>query len=131
MHKWIVSLTAVLAIGYGLRLARAADDKKEAGKEEKITGILIDDACAGKFTDKDDPEKAAAGHPLSCVRKCAKDGDLVLLHGKKELKLDEKGQKLGKEYIAKSDAKTKVTITGTQDGDQIKVASIEAASEEK
>ena len=131
MRKMILPLAAVMALGFGVRFAHADDAKSEGGKEEKITGVLIDDHCAGKFEGKG--EKAAAGHPASCVVKCVKGGaDLVLLSGDKTLKLDKKGEELAKEYIAKADAKTKVTITGTKEGDEIKVASIDAAgSDEK
>jgi hypothetical protein len=126
MRKFVLPLAAVLALGLSAKFVSAADDKDSKG--EKITGVLVDDHCADKFK----TEKAAAKHPASCAAKCTKDGgDFVLFQGDKKYKLDKKGNELAKDYIAKKDAKTKVTITGEKDGDEIKVADIMAAEEEK
>ena len=97
------------------------------GADEKFNGVLIDKACGQKFVGKDDAEASAAKHPASCAAKasCAKSGYL-LISGKEGLKLDEAGAAKAKEYLGKDDASTKVTITGTKDGDTLKVTSIEA-----
>ena len=94
MRKLVLSLAAIVALGLCVKFAPAAEDskKEESGKSQKITGILIDAPCAEKFADKDNPEKAAAAHKVSCCLSCAKKGaGFVLLHGKDQLKLDKKG----------------------------------------
>lgn len=121
MRKFVLPLAAVLALGMSVKFVSAADDST---KGEKITGVLVDEHCAGKFK----TEEAAAKHPASCAAKCSKDGgEFVLFQGDKKLKLDQKGNELAKDYIAKKDAKTKVTITGEKEGDEIKVTEIMAA----
>lgn len=128
MRKLVLPLAAVMALGFCVKFSHAADNDKSSEKEKKITGVLIDEKCAGKFTSQDNPQKAAAKHPASCAKACAGKGEkLVLLHGKDELKLDEHGQELAKAYLDKSDAKTLVTITGEREGDEIKVSSIDPA----
>jgi len=130
MRKLAFPLAAAMALGLGVRFASAAPQEKE--KEHKISGVLIDKGCAEKFTDKDNPEEAAAKHPKACALSCHKKGsDFVLLHGKDELKLDKHGQELATEYLTKEDSKTKVTITGEKDGDELKVTEISAAEESK
>lgn len=113
MRKLIMPLAAVFVLGYGVRFAAA----------EKFSGVLIDDKCAAKFHD----EAGAAKHPAGCALKCSAEHPLVLFSGDKQIALDDKGQDLGKAYLAKDGAKTKVTITGEKDGDKIKVESIEAS----
>lgn len=117
MRKLAFGLAAVLAVG---SFVSAADEKK-------VSGVLIDETCAAKFTSKDNPEQAAAKHPVACCLKCGKDGDFVVLTGKKELKLDKHGKELAMAYLAKPDANTHVTITGDATDTEIKVKSIEAA----
>ena len=134
MRKLVLPLAALVALGLCVTFAPAAQESKEkdSGKEQKITGILIDTHCAEKFADKDDPEKAAAEHKVACCVSCAKKGGgFVLLHGKDQLKLDEKGNKLAMKYLEKKDAKTKVTITGEKEGDELKVSKIMAAETPK
>lgn len=127
MRKLILPFAAMLAVGLFVKLAPAEDKDKDSGKDQKITGILIDKPCAAKFKDKDNPEEAAADHTAACAVKCGKKSGFVLLHGKDELKLDKKGNELAQKYLAKDEAKTKVTITGEKDGDELKVSSIDAA----
>ena len=97
------------------------------GADEKFNGVLIDQKCGAKFVGKDDAEASAAKHKASCAAAagCAKSG-YFLISGKEGLKLDEAGVTKAKEYLSKEDASTKVTITGTKDGDTLKVTSIEA-----
>jgi len=116
-----------LVVHFAPTAARAADD---SGKTTTISGVLIDQACAGKMMEKDDPEKAAADHPRSCAMKdaCAKSGYGVVT-GKKLVKFDENGNKLAKEYLEKSkaDKDLKVKVEGTQHGEQMDVTSIKDA----
>jgi hypothetical protein len=122
MRKSTLGLAAALALSFGVSFCSAED--------KKVSGILIDDHCAANFTSKDNPEQAAASHKASCAIKCAKDGNLVLLTGKKELKLDKAGKDKALAYLAKADANTHVTITGEVTGDEIKVTDIKAAGKE-
>jgi hypothetical protein len=122
-------IAGALALGLGVcGLVYAADD----AKTEKVTGVLIDQACGKRQMSKDDPEAAAAKHGKDCATKesCAKSGYAVIA-GKKMYKLDEAGATKAKEYLAKEDSKTKVVVEGTKDGDTLKVTSIMAAPEEK
>ena len=121
MRKFTL-LAATVVLGLGVSVCSAED--------KKVTGTLIDDHCVSNFTSKDNPEKAAATHKASCALKCAKDGDLVLLTGKKQVKLDKHGKELAMAYLAKPDASTHVTITGETSGDEIKVKDIQAAKDE-
>lgn len=123
MRKLLLGTAAALALSFGVSFTHAADSEK------KITGTLIDDHCVGKFMSKEDPQKASESHPAACALKCAKDGKLVLLHGKKQMQLDKHGQELALAYLAKPDASTKVTITGEEKGDELKVKSIDKAEE--
>ena len=121
MRKFTLGLATTLVLGLGVVCSV---------EEKKVTGTIIDDHCASNFTSKDNPEKAAADHPAACCVKCAKDGNLVLLTGKKELKLDKHGKELAMAYLAKPNASTHVTITGETTGDEIKVTDIKAAEKE-
>ena len=126
MRKVIIGFAAA-AMAFGMvRVSGAADD----AKAKKVSGVLIDDSCAAKFTSKDNPEEAAAKHPAACAVKCGKDGKFVLLSGKKELKLDKASQAMAMAYLSKPDAKTAVTITGETTGDEIKVSKIEPKAAE-
>lgn len=122
MRKVVIGFAAAaMAVGLSVRVSSAADD----AKDKKVSGVLIDDSCAAKFTSKDNPEEAASKHTAACAVKCGKDGKFVLLSGKKEMKLDKHGQELAMAYLSKADAKTAVTITGETAGDEIKVSKIE------
>jgi len=102
---------------------------KAIADETTVSGVLIDNACAAKFADKDDPEAAAAGHPKSCAvkPKCAASGYCVI-SGKQLLKLDDKGNELAKAYLAKDDTTTKVTVKGTVTDGVLAATDIEPAS---
>ena len=66
MRKVIIGFAAA-AMAFGMvRVSGAADD----AKAKKVSGVLIDDSCAAKFTSKDNPEEAAAKHPAACAVKC-------------------------------------------------------------
>ncbi len=119
MRKLAIGLAAAMALGFSVRVSSAADEGK------KVSGVLIDESCAAKFTSKDNPEQAATKHPVACAVKCGKDGKFVLLSGKKEIKLDKHGQELAMAYLTKPDAKSLVTITGETKGDEMKVDKIE------
>ena len=122
MKKSLLAGVAVLSLSLFAGYSYSAD-----AKSEKVTGVLIDQACGGKQMSKDDPEAAAAKHPAACAKKeaCAKSG-YAIITGKTMLKLDDAGAEKAKAYLEKSNV-TKVTVEGTKDGDTLKVTSIEAA----
>jgi spore coat polysaccharide biosynthesis predicted glycosyltransferase SpsG len=124
MKRLILTAVAVCGLAVSGLIVRAADEKKDDAKGEKVTGILIDNNCGAKQKD----EQAAAKHPLSCAKKesCAASGYQVV-EGSKHLKLDDKGNDLAKEYLAKA-TNTHVVVTGTVDGDTLKATSIAAAA---
>jgi hypothetical protein len=78
------------------------------------TGWITDEHC-GKTGAKE-------GHG-SCAAKCAKDGAALVLYNT----ADEKLYKLDDQKAAKEHAGEKVTVTGSVDGDTIKVESIAKA----
>jgi hypothetical protein len=106
-----------------------ADDKKDV---QTVTGILIDQHCGEKMMKKDDPEAAAAEHTKSCATAdaCAASGYCVIT-GKHMLKFDDAGNKLAKDFLAKTDKEKdlKVTVTGMVHDDQIDVTSLKDAAE--
>jgi hypothetical protein len=114
-------------------IARAAvtEEKNDGGQKDSFTGVLIDQACGSKMTEKDNPEEAAAAHTKSCAMKdaCQKSG-YGLISGKVLLRFDENGNKLAKDYLqsAQEDNNLRVTVMGERQGDSIKVTSIKKAS---
>ena len=96
MKKSLLASVAVLGLSVFASYSYSADD----AKPEKITGVLIDQACGGKQMSKDDPEAAAAKHPASCAKKdaCAKSG-YAIITGKTMLKLDDAGAEKAKAYL--------------------------------
>ena len=89
--------------------------------DSKVTGILIDTKCG-----KDKDEEAAAKHPKACTLKCAKDGDLVFVSGKKTVTLDEASKTKAVEFLEKAES-TKVTIEGSEKDGKLSITSITAA----
>ena len=129
MKKSRLATAALAGLALFAGYAYAADD----AKPEKISGVLIDQACGGKNMSKDDPEKAAAGHPMACAKKesCAKSG-YAIISGKSMYKLDKDSAEKATAYLNDKEHKsTKVTVMGTKDGDMLKVTSIEENKETK
>jgi hypothetical protein len=123
MKKSLLAGVAVLGLSMFAGFSYAADD----AKSEKITGVLIDQTCGGNQMKKDDPEAAAAKHPMACAKKesCAKSG-YAIISGKTMYKLDKDSAEKATAYLNDKDHKsTKVTVMGTKDGDMLKVTSIE------
>lgn len=86
-----------------------------AGGSKSWTGVVSDSHCGVKHSEASD---AAAG----CVAKCVKGGaEYSLVSDGKAYKVD--NQEKFANFAGKS-----VKVTGTMDGDSIKVESVEAAS---
>jgi hypothetical protein len=89
--------------------------------DTKVTGVLIDAKCG-----KDKDETAAAKHPKACAIKCAKDGDLIFVSGKKSVTLDDASKAKAVEFLGKAES-TKVTIEGSEKDGKLSITSITAA----
>lgn len=135
MKKFALLFAAAVAMTFCTKIVTA--DDASGGKGEKVTGVLIDEHCAEGVMkvmkeDAEKGEKKLASHKVSCANKCIDGGSaVVLISGKDELKLDDKGQDMAKEYLKKEGAKSKVVVTGEKDGDTFKVADIKAYEEDK
>lgn len=105
----------VLVLGLSVAVAHA-DDKKPAHSTaaKSFTGTVSDSMCGKSHMM---PGKSAA----DCAKECAKDGDYALVVGEKVYTL--KGHKPELEKLAGGNA----TVTGTQRGDTIEVATVVAA----
>jgi hypothetical protein len=129
MRKALGVFAAMLAFTLVIQFAMA-QDAKDAGASQTVTGVLIDQACGAGMMKKADPEAAAAEHPKSCATKdsCEKSGYAVI-SGKKMLKFDDNGNKLAKDFLAKTDKEKdlRVTVEGTETDGQIAVTSLKPA----
>src|SRR5260370_28616380 len=113
MIRKISALTILVLLAGGL----FAQDPKTV----KITGNLIDNACAESAKDLDTKAK---NHSTSCALMdgCEKSGYAVYAY-KKLYKLDDKGNDSAAELLRNTKTKNgvKVSVEGTLDGDTIKV----------
>lgn len=98
------------------------------GKDVKLTGYLIDNACAAKNAGDADKIK---GHSKGCalMPPCVKSGYSVYSDGKL-YKLDKSGNTKAEALLnsSKNDKGIQVTVEGDLDKDTIKVKSISEAS---
>ena len=125
----VTTFAALFAFGLFVRFTRAED----APKSSPVVGVLIDQMCGEKQMKKDDPQAAAEKHPKACCMKegCA-DSGYAVISGKKMYKFDDNGNKLAKDYLAKSDSKTKVSVEGTvKDDGTMAVTAINPAPEKE
>ena len=117
---------AIVALMAGVLFAQA--------KSVKITGNLIDSACAGKLASGKDAGDKIKGHSTSCalMPNCAGSGYSVYADGKL-YKLDDTGNKEAAEILKNTETKKglRVEVEGTVSGDKIAVTKItEVASTE-
>ncbi len=126
MRLALLATFGLLCTGFFTARLVAADEKPAA---QTWTGVLIDDHCADKMAKKDNPQTAAAGHPKACCLKCAStDGVIGLMVDGKFHKLDDNGNKLAKDYLAKADATTAASVTGTLDAASGNIAATAVAA---
>jgi hypothetical protein len=85
---------------------------------ETFSGTVVDVMCKGKDL---------AGHTRSCALDCAKSGFGLVQADGKFLKFDESGNARTLSMLKKSSKEKdlKVKVTGTTDGDVIKVQAVE------
>jgi hypothetical protein len=96
------------------------------GKEVKLTGYVIDNACSARAASENGAEKVK-NHTVKCAMMppCAKSGYAVFADGKL-YKLDEEGNKKAADILknTKAEKGVQVSVEGTVDGDMLKVKSI-------
>jgi hypothetical protein len=96
------------------------------GKDVKLTGYVIDNACSARAAGENGAEKVK-NHTVKCAMMppCAKSGYAVFADGKL-YKLDEEGNKKAADILknTKAEKGVQVSVEGTLDGDQLKVKSI-------
>jgi hypothetical protein len=120
----------VILLGLAMILA-AAVTAAAKGKDVKLTGYIVDNACGtGKASDAAGEEKIKT-HPKTCalMAACVKSGYAVLSDGKL-YKLDKKGNEKA-EALLKNTKREKglpVNVEGDLDGDTLHVTSISESS---
>lgn len=85
---------------------------------EQWSGTVVDVACKGKDL---------AGHTKKCALSCSKSGYGLVTADGKFVKFDESGNAQALEALkaSKKDKDLKATVTGSMDGETIKVESIQ------
>jgi hypothetical protein len=115
------------AISLTLLLAGVLFAQEQAQPTVKLTGYLIDNACAGAADADKDFEEEAKGHSVRCAMMpaCVRSG-YALAVGKKLYKLDEAGNKTALELFkaTKSTEGLKVEAEGTVKGHTLSATKI-------
>jgi len=118
LKKLALILTTLVLLGAMVASAFAADTT--------VKGYLVDRACA--FDDGNKPGFGAK-HSKGCLQMpdCEKSGYAVLTEDKKVIVFDFSGNQQARKFIAALTKKNdiRVTVTGTLNGDEIKVSKIE------
>jgi len=112
MRIFVVALAALFAVGFNVTA--------NAEKDGSWVGWVTDTHCSAP---KGDPSKHSAG----CVNKCVSDGAKYALFTPS----DKKVYVLDNADMAKKHAGSHVKVTGSLEGETIKVKSIEDTGEQK
>ena len=117
-------------LAIALSLAFAAMLYAQGDKSVKITGYLIDNACAESAKDLG---TRAKNHSTTCAMMdtCEKSGYAVYAEDNKLYKLDEKGNDSAADLLKNTKTKKglKVAVEGTVDGNTIKVTKLTEVTE--
>ena len=109
-----------------LSLAFAAVLYAQGAKEIKVTGFLIDNACADSA--KGELGTRAKTHSVSCalMDNCEKSGYSVVTEDNKRYKLNEKAEGMAAELLknTKSTKGVKVTLEGSYNGSEVDVTKL-------
>ena len=102
------------------------------GKDVKLTGYIVDNACAGKMSsDASTAGDKAKGHKKACAQMqgCIDSGHQIYADGK-WYKFDKASESKVADVVKneKSDKGLQVTVEGSLDGDTITVKSISEIS---
>ncbi len=112
-------------IGTVLLLAVVAFARE--GKAVKLTGYIIDNACAASKAKGENAAENVKNHTVKCAMMppCAKSGYAVYSDGKL-FKLDEEGNKKAADILknTKSEKSVQVSVEGTVEGDILTAKSI-------
>jgi len=96
-------------------------------KEVKITGNLIDNACASHHVNDKDFGDRVANHTTSCALMATCKGSGYAVYAESKLyKLDDAGSKLAQGVLedSKTEKGVRVAIEGTLEGDTIHVTKL-------
>jgi hypothetical protein len=96
-------------------------------KDVKITGNLIDNACASHHVNDKDFGDRVANHTTSCALMAACKGSGYAVYAESKLyKLDDAGSKLAQNILedSKTEKGVRVAVEGTLEGDTITVTKI-------
>jgi hypothetical protein len=120
--KQILGLVMMVALA-----AAAAMAGNPSNKQTKISGTLVDVACATEQAKKQKPDFAAK-HDKECLTmaECVKSGYALLTPDNRVVKFDAKGNEQARKLLAetKKEQDFKATVTGTVQGDTIEVATL-------
>jgi hypothetical protein len=111
---------------FGIVLLMAVVAFAREGKDVKLTGYIIDNACSARASSENGAEKVK-NHTVKCALMpgCAKSGYAIYTDGKL-YKLDEEGNKKAGDILksTKSEKSVQVSVEGTLDGETLKVKTI-------
>jgi hypothetical protein len=120
-----IGMKKIFAIGIILLMASIALALE--GKDVKLTGYVIDNACSARASGEGGADKVKA-HATKCalMPPCAKSGYAVYADGKL-YKLDEAGNKQVAEILksTKTEKGVSVSVEGTLDGETLHATKIE------
>jgi hypothetical protein len=92
-----------------------------------LKGYLIDVACHAR---KSRTPESLAGHSKGCMQMptCNNSGFGILTEDKQFIKFDDEGNEKARKFVGetKADHDFKVTVSGSMDGDKMKVDKIES-----
>lgn len=116
----------ILFAGLVLLLAGVCAAARDS-KSVKLTGYIIDNACAAGRATGDNPTEKVKNHTVKCAQmpKCAESGYALYADGKL-YKLDAEGNKKAAELLknTKVEKGMQVAIEGTVEGDTLTVKTI-------
>jgi len=94
--------------------------------DEVVNGYLLDVACSGRRMQKPGPP---ASHSRGCLQvpECSNSGYGILTAEKRFIRFDEQGNEKVRKLLAETSRQSdfKIAVTGTMDGDRLKVSKIE------
>ena len=113
----ILGVSAAMALAQGPDSPRIPTEKFQAGGEQTFSGVVTDSMCGAKHNTSMDQSAAR------CTKMCLKKGaSFALVDGDKVYKLNG-----GDEYLDKL-AGERVKLSGTLNGDTIKVMSVDGTN---
>lgn len=116
----------ILFAGLVLLLAGVSVAARDS-KSVKLTGYIIDNACAARLAAGDNAAEKVKNHTVKCAQmpKCAESGYALYADGKL-YKLDAEGNKKAAELLknTKVEKGMQVAIEGTVEGDTLTVTTI-------